>query len=301
MLNRPVLPLAAALALLAAPIQAQQEVPADASDPAVPAPETAMVTVTADTVLATVNGTEITAGNLILMRAQLPAQYQAYPDGVLLSGLLTQAVQQELLAAQAGDLSLIARLALDNERRSLRAGEAMDRISKEAVTDEALAAAYETTYANAEPVTEYHAAHILVETEEEARKIAADLADGADFAALARERSTGPSAPNSGDLGWFSAGTMVPEFEDALKDMQAGDVSEPVQTQFGWHVILLNETRIEEVPTLDEARQTLEVQVQRAAVEARLAELQEAGTINQVDLTTLDPAFLSNPALVQGD
>lgn len=283
MLNRRIYSLAAALVLSAAPLCAQDQ--AEAVSP--------------DTVMATVNGTDITAGHLILMRGQLPPQFQQYPDAILLDGLLTQAIQEVLLSQQTEELSTIAKLALQNEERSLKAAEEIERLSEAAVTDEALQAAYDAEFADAEPTQEFHAAHILVETEEEAAALVEELTGGADFAALAREHSTGPTGPNGGDLGWFGMGAMVPEFEAAVVELEPGAVSAPVQTQFGWHVIQLNETRMQDVPTLDEVRDQIVQQVQRAAVEDHLGELEGEADVTRVDVEGMDASFLSDPTLLQ--
>lgn len=254
---------------------------------------------TADTVLATVNGVDITAGHLLLLRAQLPQQFQSYPDAVLLDGLLEQAVQQALLAESLDEPALLTQLALDNETRALLANDAMQRVAEAAVTDEALQAAYDESFAEAEPQREFSAAHILVASEEEAQAIVAELEGGADFAALARERSTGPSGPNGGDLGWFGLGQMVPPFEAAVVALEPGQVSAPVQTEFGWHVIRLNDSRVQDVPELAEVRDQLVEQVQRAAVEARLAELEAEAEVSRAGAEGIDPGFLSNPTLLQ--
>jgi peptidyl-prolyl cis-trans isomerase C len=249
---------------------------------------------TRDTVVATVNGTEITIGQMIITRAQLPQQYQDLPDDVLFSGILEQLVQQQLLADQMTEDPARVKIALDNQRRSLLAGEVINALTLGAVTEDAIKAAYEARFANAAPVTEYHAAHILVETQEEALAVKARIDAGADFTDTAREMSTGPSGPSGGDLGWFSEGMMVPEFEEAVFALEPEQVSDPVQTQFGWHIIKLLETRIKEAPTLDDLRNELVAQIQQAAVEAKLAELTEAAEIVMPEQGAFDPTVLKN-------
>lgn len=252
----------------------------------------------ADTVVARVGDTEITLGHMVVMRAQLPPEYQQLPDDVLYEAVLDQLIRQTAIVQGMGeDLSLGARLALENERRSFVAGEALSRIAEAAVTDEALQKAYDATYADAGPTTEYSAAHILVETEEEAREIRAALDGGADFADLAREKSTGPSGPNGGDLGWFGEGMMVKAFEDAVVALEPGQVSDPVQTEFGWHVIKLNETRLKEVPALDDVRAELVQQVQGEAMEAALEEATAAAEVTRSEIE-IDPAVLGDRSLL---
>lgn len=252
----------------------------------------------ADTVLASVNGNDITIGHLIVMRAFLPEQYQQLPDEVLFQGMLEQLIQQEVLVSSIeGDLGLRARLGLENERRAFIAGSVMDEIAMQPFSDEELQAEYDAQFGAVEPTTEWNASHILVETESEALALIEDLANGADFAELAREHSTGPSGPNGGQLGWFSAGMMVPEFEAAAAALETGGISEPVQTQFGWHVLILNETRQAEAPSLEDVRAELEDGLRRARMDAHLEALMAEAEIERPELD-IDPSVISNTDLL---
>ncbi|EAQ04006.1 PPIC-type PPIASE domain protein [Pseudooceanicola batsensis HTCC2597] len=266
---------------MAAPVQAQDET-------------------TADTVVATVDGTEITLGHMILLRQSLPQQYGQLPDEVLFQGILDQLVQQTALSkSYEGDTPRSIRLALENEERGLIAAKAVRDVLSDGVTDEAIQQAYDDTYGNAEPETEYKAAHILVETEEEARAIVEELNGGGDFAELAQEKSTGPSAPNGGELGWFGKGMMVAPFEEAVVGMEPGAVSEPVQTQFGWHVIQLQETRTKDAPALEDVRDELRGQVEQQLVKAHIDALVENANVDTTGADAVDPAQLSNIDLLE--
>ncbi len=281
----PIRSLAATLALAVA-------LPATAQDTA--------ATPGADTVVATVNGQEITLGHMVVARTSLPQQYRQLPDDVLFEGILDQMIQQTLLAQQTGDtLSTRARVALENERRLLRAGDAVETIIGEVVTDEALRAAYEARFADADLGTEYNASHILVETEEEARDLVRQLEQGADFGELAMAHSTGPSGPSGGELGWFGPGMMVPPFEEAVMAMEVGAVSEPVETQFGWHVITLNDTRSQAAPPLDEVREELAEEIRQAAVTERLEALRAEAEITMPDEGAMDPSALSDTSILE--
>ena len=252
----------------------------------------------AETVVATVNGQDITLGHMIVLRKRLPQQYQQLPTEVLFDGILDQLVQQTLLGQQVETLSATSQILLDNEDRALRATEEIRRTVDAAMTDEAIQAAYEETYGNAEPETEYNASHILVETEEEAAALVTELEGGANFAELAIEKSTGPSGPRGGELGWFGTGAMVAPFEEAVLALEVGAISAPVQTQFGWHVIKLNETRIKDAPPLEQVRGELQETIQAQTVEARIAELTEGAEITRVTVEDVDPALLSDPSLL---
>ena len=266
---------------------------------ALTSPAFAQDEVAGDTVLATVNGEAITVGHLIAMRQMLPAEYQTLPDEVLFDGMLEQLIQQQILAeaAEENDLSREMQLGLENERRAFLAAMFMDDVAMAELTEEEMQAEYDALYGSAEPEVEYNAAHILLETEEEAQAMIDELADGADFAELAAENSIGPSGPNGGALGWFSAGMMVPEFEQAVFELEPGEVSAPVQTQFGWHVVLLNETREQPLPTLEDVAAELEESIRRARVDARLQELTDAAEIERSEVE-VDPSVIRDEALI---
>lgn len=247
-----------------------------------------------DTVVAIVGETGITLGHMLALRATLPEQYDQVPQDVLFRGVLDQLVQQELLSqAHEGELSASARLRLDNEKRALAASEVIGTVTGAAVSADALQAAYDDEYADTPEEAEYHAAHILVETEAEAQALVEEIAGGANFAALAQEHSIGPSGPSGGDLGWFGEGVMVPEFESAVTALEVGEVSEPVQTQFGWHVVKLNETRMKEQPSLEEVRDELADNLRRQAVEAHVARLESTSAVDRSGSDGIDPALIN--------
>lgn len=250
--------------------------------------------VTRDTVVATVNGVDITLGHLIVARDALPAQFQQMPNDQLLPGLIDQIVQQTLLMQSAGDPDARTRLVLENQDRQIRAAQALSLAVEAAVTPEAIEAFYTENVVNADMGSEYNASHILLENEDEARAIIAELDGGAEFETLARERSTGPSAPNAGNLGWFGRGDMVAPFEEAVLAMAPGTyTADPVETQFGWHVIFLNETRTREAPALEAVQGNIVEALQRQAIEAELARLQDGALIVRPEVD-LDPAVLSD-------
>jgi peptidyl-prolyl cis-trans isomerase C len=247
------------------------------------------------TVVATVNGTEITLGHMIVARSTLPEQYQSLPDEVLFAGILDQLVQQAALADTfTGELPARVRLSLENETRSLTAGEVIEGVMATDISEEALQAAYDAQYTDVDAGTEYNASHILVETEEEAAAIVLELADGADFATVARARSTGPSGPGGGSLGWFGTGMMVPTFEQAVVAMEIGAVSAPVETQFGWHVIKLNETRATAAPELDEVREELELQIRQTTVQQTIEQVTADADVDRSAAEGIDPAIITN-------
>lgn len=252
----------------------------------------------ADTVVATVNGTAITLGHMLALRETLPAQYQQLPDGVLFNGILDQLIQQTVLQdTVAGTLTLRDTLTLENARRGYLSSKALRAVVDGAVTDAAVQAAYDTKYANVPPATEYNASHILVADEAKAKELKARIDGGADFAELAKANSTDGSAQSGGDLGWFGLGMMVKPFEDAVTGMKAGEVAGPIQTQFGWHLIKLNETRAAAVPALEEVREELAGEIEQKAVEDHVNGLVAAAAVDKPG-AGIDPAILKDTTLI---
>ncbi len=253
---------------------------------------------TGATVVATVNGTAITLGHMQLLRNQLPAQYQQLPDAILFNGILDQLIQQTALAqTMEGRITRRDELALENSRRAYLASAALIAAAGAAVTDEAIAAAYAERFAGREPEREFNASHILVASREEAEALRAQIEAGADFAELARQHSRDGAARNGGELGWFGLGMMVQPFEAAVVALSVGEVSEPVETQFGWHLVRLNDTRLAAVPSIEEVRDDLAAEIQQAAIEALIAELTAAATVSR-RTEGIDPAVLRDQTLV---
>ncbi|NOD94007.1 peptidylprolyl isomerase [Ruegeria sp. HKCCD4884] len=253
----------------------------------------------ASTVLARVNGDEITLGHLIATVAALPQQYLQAEDDVLFDFVLEQMIQQQLLGQQQEDLTTENALRLENEKRSLRAVQTVTALTEAAVTDEAIQAAYDAQFKDFAGEDEFDASHILVETEEKAKELKAQLDDGADFAELARENSTGPSGPNGGALGWFGKGQMVPEFEGAVIALEKGQISDPVQTQFGWHLVKLNDKRKTEAPELDVVREELVQTIQQEVIQARIDELTQQAQIERPALEGAGPEIMRQLDLIQ--
>ncbi len=153
---------------------------------------------------------------------------------------------------------------------------AADFVKNNAATDEEILAEYNEQI-KANPPQEFKARHILVETQGEALELIAQLDGGADFAELAKEKSTGPSGPNGGDLGWFGPNQMVAPFSAAVAELEDGAYTKaPVQTQFGWHVILREDSRQSTPPTLDSVRDVVRQRVEQQKLQAYLAQLRES-------------------------
>jgi len=243
---------------------------------------------TAETVLATVGGVNITLGDVIVTRDGLPDQYKALPDDVLFKGILDQLVQQEALMQSLGDkLTKKDTLAIADQRRNYLSNVALSAGIASAVTDEAVQKAYDAKYKDAPAALEYHASHILVDTEEKAKDLMAQINEGAVFADLAKANSSDGSAANGGDLGWFGLGAMVKPFEDAV--VAAKD--------FGWHLILVTETRNAAPPALADVHDELAAGVQKEAIAAFIKSVTDKADIKREE-TTIDPALIKDLTLL---
>ncbi len=259
---------------------------AQATKPMAPSP---------DTVIAVVDGVEIRYEELVEAQGQLPAQYQQMPIDAIYEPLLSQLVDRRMLANAAkasgfeSDPAYLKRM--ETARVNILAESWLAKLVEPAVADEKLQARYEEEKKNFKGAEEVHARHILLKTEAEARKILAEIRKGADFGEMAKQHSTGPSGKQGGDLGFFDAKTMVPEFSKVAFAMNAGDVSEPVKTQFGWHIIRVETKRQAEGPSFEQREKELRQGLAQEAVANTLADLRKKSDIKlfKSDGTPLEP------------
>lgn len=244
-----------------------------------------------DEVLARVDGREIRRSDVDRAAEVLPPQMQGQIE-IFLPMLVERLVDLEVVhqaAVEAGypdKEQVLAEIAAAHERivRDAYIEDVIDAAS----TEEALDAQYQLYLAENPPQEEIHARHILLESEEDAKAVIEALEGGSDFVELAKERSTGPSGPQGGDLGYFSRGMMVPVFEDAAFSLEPGQFSkEPVQSQFGWHVIQVEDARTQEPPARAAVEEELRDAVARTAIEERIAMLRKDA---EVEILLPEPA-----------
>ncbi len=253
---------------------------------------------TAATVLATVNGVNITLGDVIVTRNGLPDQYKALPDEQLFKGILDQLVQQEALMQSLGaTLTKKDAIALADQRRNYLSNVALMAGIASAVTEDAIQKAYDAKYTGAAPKLEYRAAHILVDSEDKAKELLKQIEGGAAFADVAKANSKDGSAAAGGDLGWFGAGAMVKTFADAVVAAPVGKVVGPIKTDFGWHLILVSETRNAAAPALKDIHDELAAQIQKDAIAAFIKTTTDKATITRAD-TVIDPALIKDIGLL---
>jgi len=285
---------AAGLAVSISGVVSAQDAP-KADAPA--ASEMPKIAATSDTVVASVNGNDITVGHIVSLVSKLPEQYQSLSDDVLFKGVLDQLIQQSLLAQRVDAGEKAVKLSIENEQRALLAKEAVDRIGQAAITEDAVKKAYAEQYTDVTPAKDFSASHILLKTEDEAKDIIKQLNDGADFAELAKAKSIGPSKDQGGELGWIEPGQTVEPFEKAALALKPGEISAPTQTQFGWHVIKLKELRDHEPPKLEDVRETIEGDLKDKAIEAALKILEDGATVTRKD-AQIDPSVVRQTELL---
>jgi peptidyl-prolyl cis-trans isomerase C len=207
--------------------------------------------------VAKLNGEDIYLDEVLRLVEKLPDEIRQQPLETYFDRLVDDIVDSRLAATAGNEAGLT-----NDERVIEQMSIAAQRVLAEAwinselrksITDEAVQQAYDIFVADEQSRHEVRARHILVKEKTEAEAVISELQGGADFAELAKKRSTGPSGPNGGDLGYFPRGAMVPAFENAAFALAAGSFTQtPVQTQFGWHIILVEEKRIAEAPTIEE-------------------------------------------------
>ena len=249
------------------------------------------------TILATVNGENITIGNVISFRSRLSEEYQSIEDNVLFDGILKQLIQQIILSQNVNSNSRKIKYALENQTRAFLSQELLGNLSKVEIVESEIKSLYEDFLLGVKEQKEFNASHILVETEGEAKKILESLKNGTDFSELAKKHSTGPSGAKGGALGWFGEGTMVPEFENAVTKLSVDEVSLPVVTQFGWHIIKLNEIRIIPIPKIEEIREDLMAEIKKKKIEIEMNKLIGAADVVFTDLE-FDPRIIREDSLL---
>ncbi|MCZ6721378.1 MAG: peptidylprolyl isomerase [Proteobacteria bacterium] len=242
---------------------------------------------TGDPVVARVNGEAIHQGDVQLLFESLPEQYQQLPITFLQGQLIDHLINRKLLAQAARSTGLLED---DEVKRRIAFHEDdvlqqiyLSRQVAAGITDERLRAAYEGFLAGWKSEEEVHARHILVESEDEARAVIAELEAGADFAELAKGKSTGPTGPDGGDLDYFKQGQMVPEFSEAAFALQPGEITtEPVHSQFGWHVIKVEDRRKTAPLTFEESEAQLRAREMELLIAKITNDLRGEATIERL-------------------
>jgi peptidyl-prolyl cis-trans isomerase C len=241
----------------------------------------------ANPVLAKVNGSEIHQSDMAIAEEELGPSLEKMDPATKKENLLAFLIDMKIVAKAAEDKKVEdsdefkKRLAFARNRLlmdSLLANE-----GKAATTDEAMKKVYDDAAKQITSEQEVHARHILVATEDEAKTIEDELKKGADFAELAKKKSKDPGASDGGDLGFFTKDQMVPEFSAVAFSLEPGKISDPVKSQFGWHVIKVEEKRNRKPPDFDQVKGQIETYVTRKAQADYVAKLRETAKIERMD------------------
>jgi peptidyl-prolyl cis-trans isomerase C len=248
----------------------------------------------ANPVLAKVNGSEIHQSDMAIAEEELGPSLEKMDPATKQENLLAFLIDMKLVAKAAEDKKVEdsdefkRRLAFARNRLlmdSLLANE-----GKAATTDDAMKKVYDDAAKQITGEQEVHARHILVETEDEAKAVEAELKKGADFAELAKKKSKDPGASDGGDLGFFTKDQMVPEFSAVAFSLEPGKISDPVKSQFGWHIIKVEEKRNRKAPDFDQVKGQIETYVTRKAQADYVAKLRESAKIERMDQAANTPA-----------
>ncbi len=248
----------------------------------------------ANPVLAKVNGSEIRQSDVALAEEELGPSLAQMDPATKKDNVLSFLIDMKIVAKAAEDKKIEdtddfkKRMAFTRNRLlmdSLLASE-----GKAATTDEAMKKVYEDAAKQISGEQEVHARHILVATEDEAKAVEEELKKGADFAELAKKKSKDPGASDGGDLGFFTKDQMVPEFSAVAFALEPGKISDPVKSQFGWHVIKVEEKRNRKAPDFDQVKSQIETYVTRKAQADYVAKLREAAKVERLDQAAADPA-----------
>ena len=252
----------------------------------------------ADTPFIEVNGKIIKFGSAIIAFSKLQQRNVNFDESTIFSQIVQQLVNEELLSQKIDKENKLTLLALEHEKRSAKAAQMVSKILKNFPNDELVNSAYQNLINELKGSLEYNASHILVKEEDQAKTIRKDIDNGKNFEALAKEYSIGPTGKNGGKLNWFDLTSMVPEFSTALMVLSEGDVSQPVQTKFGWHIIKLNETREKKIPEFKKIEAQLRQNLRQKKINDYLKSLTENSEINFVG-QNINPNEITNIQLLE--
>ena len=251
-------------------------------------------------IVAQVNQETISLETLIHAINDLPKEIQSQPFLNYYEDLLERVIDVKLIAQEAKKINLLddasVKAAIEFVTEKILMQAYLAKYAQENITEESLKNSYQNYIADVTSREEIKASHILLDTEEDAILIIKQLNNGENFEELAKIKSKGPSGPSGGDLGWFARGQMVPAFEKQAFSLAPEEISQnPVQTQFGWHVIKVFEKRIPEAPSFESIKVNLIQDNERRLISKRIQELRKVASIKKMTSTELEP-LLDLPA-----
>ena len=245
-------------------------------------------------IVANVNNEDISLETMIHAMNELPPEIQSQPFMSYYEDLLERVIDIKLFAQEGKKMKLneepSVRAAIDFVIEKVLMQAFLSKYVQENIKEENLKASYNNFIADETSREEIKASHILMDTESEAIDVINMLNNGDDFAELAKNKSTGPSGPSGGDLGWFKRGQMVPPFEKAAFSLNKNEITQrPVQTQFGWHVIKVFDKRIPEAPSYESMKSKLIQDLERKIVSKKIQDLRNDALIEKLSSSELEP------------
>ena len=245
-------------------------------------------------IVANVNNEDISLETMIHAMNELPPEIQSQPFMSYYEDLLERVIDIKLFAQEGKKMKLneepSVRAAIDFVIEKVLMQAFLSKYVQENIKEENIKASYSNFIADETSREEIKASHILMDTESEAIDVINMLNNGDDFAELAKNKSTGPSGPSGGDLGWFKRGQMVPPFEKAAFSLNKNEITQrPVQTQFGWHVIKIFDKRIPEAPSYESMKNKLIQDLERKIVSKKIQDLRNDALIEKLSSSELEP------------
>ena len=252
-----------------------------------------------DKVLAKVDGTEIKQSDADSAKRVLPIQYQSLPDNVLMPVIMSQLIDRRVtsLAAEKAGLDKDPKVKQDiaQSREDVLQSAYLRQEASKAITDAAVRDAYQQQVAAFAPQTEIRARHILMQDEAGIRLAEQRIVDGESFAAVASEMSGDSSAEHGGDLGYFTRDKMVKEFADVAFTLQPGQMSQPFRSQFGWHIVKVEDRRQTQPPTFEQVQGVIRAQMSEQVMRDKAVELRQQAKIERLDPWANAPSAAAEP------
>jgi len=252
----------------------------------------------ADTPFLEVNGKIVKFGSAIIAFSKIRQTNREFDQKTIFSQIVQQLVNEELLSQKIDKENKLTLLALEHEKRSAKAAQMVSKILKNFPNDKLLNSAYQNLTEQFKNALEYNASHFLVKEEDQAKSILVDLKGGKTFEEMAKEYSIGPTGKDGGKLNWFDLNSMVPEFSTALMVLSEGDISQPVKTKFGWHLIKLNQTREKQIPELKDVKPQLVQNLRQKKINDYLNSLTENSEIEFLG-KDINPNEIANIKLLE--
>ena len=252
-------------------------------------------------IVANVNKEKISLETMIHAMNELPPEIQSQPFMSYYEELLERVIDIKLIAQEGKKINLeeepSVKAAIDFVTEKVLMQAFLSKYVQKNISEESLKASYNNYIADETSREEIKASHILLDTQNEAVEVIKMLNNGDDFAEVAKNKSTGPSGPSGGDLGWFKRGQMVPPFENAAFSLGENEISQkPIRTQFGWHVIKVFEKRIPQAPSYENMKNNLIQDLERKIVSKKIQDLRNNALIEKLSSSELEP-LLNLPSI----